>query len=201
MAATLIELKSRTLAPVESTEEAGEGDAGDALSDPKQDLIRQLLAYQRIRMAAEDLDERRLQFQMRSRVRIRPSDEALRVDEQDGLDLDDVHLMDLSDAYERIASAIDFDMLGSHHVSVDDVPIALYQEDLLDRLNRRAGKPLQLQDAFAGKGPAQRVGLFLGLLELVRERRVTCSQEMWGEPIIVELNCTNDDDEIDEPVE
>ena len=81
---------------------------GDNLTDPRQDLVQQLLAYQRIRTATEELEGRRTAQARRARVRIRPSDEAMRVDDTDGLDLEDVHVMDLADSYEDIASAIDF---------------------------------------------------------------------------------------------
>lgn len=187
MAATLMELKSRTLAPVEAEEGEGEDSVGDAFTDPRQDLVQQLLAYQRIRSATEELDDRRLAHERRSRVRIRPSEEAIRVDDNDGLDLEDVHVMDLADAYSDIASAIDFDRLGDHHVALDEVPIELYQQDLLDRLQRRSGSSLSLQDTFAGRSPSQRLGLFLGLLELVRTHRISCQQEEWGKPIMLEL--------------
>ena len=186
MAASLIELKSRTLAPVEASEEEETTDAADDFNDPKQDLIRQLLSYQRIRTAGEALDDRRAAAAMRLRVRVRPSDEALKLDE--GMELEDVHLMDLVDAWEHVAAAIDFDRLGAHHVSVDDAPIALYQTDLVDRLTRRSGRPLILQEAFAGKTASQRIGLFLAVLELVRGRRVICRQDTWGEPIELEFN-------------
>ena len=196
MAATLIELKSRTLAPVEDGQELDDA-GGDGPEDPRQDLIRQLLSYQRIRAAGEELDDRRMSFGRRIRVRIRPSEEALKLDEC--IELDDVHLMDLVDSWERIAAAIDFDRLGSHQISVDDAPIALYQTDLIDRLSRREGAPLVLQETFAGKSMSQRIGLFLAVLELVKGRRVRCSQDDWGKPIQLEINPDWDESTADDP--
>ena len=94
--------------------------------------------------------------------------------------------MDLAEAYERIAAAIDFRHLGDHVVELDDTPIALYEEDLVDRLQRRAGHALTLQDAFAGQLPSQRVGMFLAVLELVRCERVCFEQHDDG-PIQLKL--------------
>jgi segregation and condensation protein A len=60
MAATLVEIKSRMLAPVQ---EGVEGE--DAMApteegeDPRRDLVRQLLAYQRFRSAADGLERLR----------------------------------------------------------------------------------------------------------------------------------------------
>src|SRR4030095_15311947 len=66
--------------------------------------------------------------------------------------------------------------MGDHRVEIDDTPIALHQEDLLDRLTRSPERKLTLQEAFEGAGSGQRIGLFLATLELVRLRRVTVMQ-------------------------
>ncbi|MFW5653435.1 MAG: segregation and condensation protein A, partial [Planctomycetota bacterium] len=72
VAATLMEIKSRMLMPPEEAEDGAEssGDAtADALtadgldrSDPRYDLVRQLLAYKRFRDAAAHLEERHEQW-------------------------------------------------------------------------------------------------------------------------------------------
>ncbi|MBT8487145.1 MAG: segregation/condensation protein A [Phycisphaerales bacterium] len=181
MAATLIELKSRTLMPPETADtDAADGDAPrPAVIDPGQELVQQLLAYQRFRLAAEALDERRNAFFQRYPVRPARGgrdDAAAFESEPVELELDDVHVMDLADAYERIMSSIDFDRLGDHVVEVDDTPIALHQADLLDRLERSGIGRLTLQTVFAGHSRVQRVGLFLATLELARLRRIDVQQ-------------------------
>ena len=193
MAATLIELKSRTLMPPEPIE--GEGgppvpgapgfpgtEAGGGLepSDPRYDLVQQLLAYQRVRVASEELDLRRLEFENRfaRRPGRRPGDGPAEDEpEPVTLDLDDVHLMDVAGAYERIISSIDFTCFGDHVVEIDDTPIALHQEDLLDRLQRAPGSRLTLQEVFVNRTPGHRVGLFLATLELARQCRLTVEQD------------------------
>jgi segregation and condensation protein A len=189
MAATLVEIKSRSLVPPEdAVPEEGADSADDASGDPRSDLIRQLLAFQRYRTASEALDKRREEAMRRFPVRAAPGEqEETSPSEGIELDLEDVHLMDLADAYEHIASAIDFGRLGEHRVEVDDTPIALCQEDLLDRLRREAGRRLTLQGTFTGLKAPERVGMFLATLELVRLQKVTVRQESrWGD-IILEL--------------
>jgi segregation and condensation protein A len=182
MAATLIELKSRTLMPPAAEEgdaAAGEGSTSPLEpSDPRYDLVQQLLAYQRFRLAAEELDDRRREFELRFPLRPgrRPDQDDAETEELD-LELEDVHVMDLADAYERIMTSIDFDRLGDHVVEIDDTPLALHQEDLLDRLTHADTNKLTLQEAFAGRPRIQRVGLFLATLELARQRRVGVVQD------------------------
>ena len=104
------------------------------------------------------------------------------------LELEDVHVMDLAGAYERIMTSIDFDRLGDHVVEMDDTPIALYQADLLDRLNHASNHRLTLQQTFAGQTALQRVGFFLATLELARLRQVRIVQEDLDGEIELVLN-------------
>lgn len=199
MAATLIEIKSRTLAPPSKTGD-GSSEAGDITSiaspsaDPRYELVQQLLAYQKYRIASDELESRRQAFSQRfprrpARVDLHQRTEEAAPDiEPLELELDDAHTFDLAQAYERIISSIDFARLGDHKVEIDDTPIALHQEDLLDRLTRSTDQRLTLQEAFQGANPAQRIGLFLATLELVRLRRVTVLQLQIESPIELVLN-------------
>ena len=185
MAATLIELKSRSLVPIEELKEADESDESDVDSaDPKGDLIRQLLAYQRFRSAAEKLDEQKHAHALKYNVRVKTAVIEETVNEP-ALELDDVHIIDLADAYEHIASAIDFERMGEHHVAFDDVPIELCQEDILDRLNRSQSQKLTLQETFQGMQLQERIGMFLATLELVRLRQITIVQDDHFDSIII----------------
>ncbi|MDP7029934.1 MAG: segregation/condensation protein A [Phycisphaerales bacterium] len=190
MAATLIEIKSRCLTPPETQTRDEDGD--ESGGDPRDELIRQLLAYQRIRTAAESLLDRRSGFASRLATKVGCDRGTIPV-LPEGHELEDVHAMDLADAYERIAAAIDFARLGDHVVELDDTPIALYEEDLVDRLTRRGGQALTLQQAFAGQQPVQRVGMFLAVLELVRQYRVRFEQDEDG-PISLVLREAEGDD-------
>ena len=122
------------------------------------------------------------------------------VDEDDTaaleLELEDVHIGDLAESYQHIAEAIDFARLGEHTVELDDTPIELYQEDLVDRLKSSEEKTLKLQDAFVGQNPQQRIGMFLATLELTRMRRVDVVQPEIESP--VEIMLREDDLENDE---
>lgn len=192
MAATLIEIKSRVLMPAEqrSGDDGESGDGPDQTDDPRNELVRQLLAYQKYRIASEELDKRRHEFADRFAARPTKAQRELGEEylEPVELDLEDVHAYDLSEAYERIIAAIDLTRIGDHLVEIDETPIALHQEDLLDRLARSSEKRLSLQQVFEDQPIGQRIGLFLATLELVRMRKVTVIQENIDDEVVLVLN-------------
>jgi segregation and condensation protein A len=187
MAATLVEIKSRSLAPVPSADDGDPNAPTAPGEDPKAELIRQLLAYQKFRTAADVLDQRRREFNDRAAARVRPgaSDEAPA--EEADWELEDLHLGDLFAAFERIASSIDLTRIGDHKVEYDDTPISLHQEDLVDRLVRIDGHRLELPSVFEGRTHSERIGLFLAVLELVRQGRVRVKQDDLDDPIQLDL--------------
>lgn len=187
MAATLIEIKSRSLIPSDQVSTEDEQVEPDSLEkDPRGDLIRQLLSFQRFRTASEQLEARRYSFERRYDTFVGMASIPV-IEAVPALELDDVHILDLSEAYEHIASAIDFARLGEHHVAFDDIPIELCQDDLIDRLNRNSEKKITLESTFAGLSLSERVGMFLATLELVRIRKVTVQQDVGENSIVLIL--------------
>lgn len=187
MAATLIEIKSRSLVPeAQLAEDDATEESLDIISDPRGDLIRQLLVYQRIRFASELLEKQRVAFCQRYDIVLAVPD-LIPEDPEPSIEIEDVHVLDLSDAYEHIASAIDFSRLGEHHVAFDEIPIELSQDDLLDQLSRKIDKKLALQSTFDGLSISDRVGLFLAVLELVRQEKITVHQDLDMGDIVIEL--------------
>lgn len=179
MAATLMEIKSRTLMPAE----VETGEDGEPLevqvtesADPRFELVRQLLEYQRYRLASEDLEHRRHVFSRRFPAQPVRGEQRIDVAEPRELELEDAHVYDLYEAYEHVVASIDFDRMGDHRVEIDDTPAAVYQEQLLGLL-REAGGRLNLQEVFEGRRRVERIGLFLATLELTRLRKIVVKQE------------------------
>ncbi len=197
MAATLVEIKSRSLAPTATGDETDSASNASTSEDPRSELIRQLLAYQKFRTAAEILDVRRREFAQRAPARVRPG--AIDVDESandkvddDGasapeFELEDLDLGDLYAAFETIAASIDLTRVGDHRIEYDDTPISLHQDDLVDRLGRVAQHRLALTTVFEGRTHSERIGLFLALLELVRQGRIHVKQDDLDDQIEVTL--------------
>ncbi len=182
MAATLAELKSRVVGGV--TRPGGahtdRGQNADA-EDPRSVLVQQLLEYKKYRDAADALEARRERWQ--ARFPVAPagvSAEELReaFESMDDPELDDLNLLDLYEAFVKIASSIDMTRLGDHEVVSDETPIELHAEDILDRVRREseAGGQLTLFGVLQGRTRAEMVGLFLALLDLIRRQRIAVKQ-------------------------
>jgi segregation and condensation protein A len=189
MAATLMEIKSRVIAAEgEPDEEVSDDDDprkdDEAGIDPRAELVQQLLEYRAYREAADELDRKREDWSKRFATRPAgvSADELRAAMEQDDLELEDLSLTDLAEAFAKIAASVNMDRLGEHEVISDDTPIELHAEDLLDRLRRRGeqlGLPfgqMTLRQAFENQPRSTMIGLFLAMLDLVRQRRITFRQ-------------------------
>lgn len=200
MAAMLMEIKSRMLMPPAersaASDGAGEADAISGLdaSDPRYELVKQLLAYKKFRDAAENLAERREEWLQRSplaRIALaiakpQGAEEAPDDHEPPPTDLEDIGVWDLFEVFQRITEAVDFGRLGDHKVEYDDTPIVLHEADLLDQLSRAAGGRLSLRAACAGRTRGEMIGLFLATLELVRQHKVRVIQDRVHDDILLE---------------
>ena len=179
MAATLMEIKTHMLLPSVSVEDA---EADDMQLDPRAELVRQLLEYKAFKDAAGNLhDAAALQATKYPRSPIK-----FQSDNQRELDLEDVQVWDLMDAFSNLMESIGH-RIDSHDVIYDDTPTELHAADILDRLKREGS--LSFGDIFAGRtNRSEIIGLFLALLELVRSKRVSITQEKNFSTISVELN-------------
>ncbi|MGA1017854.1 MAG: segregation and condensation protein A [Phycisphaerales bacterium] len=186
LAATLVEITAKALAPrpeIEGDEGADEF-SGLAEADPRLDLVKQLLDYQRFRDASEALDTLRNEHARRHLVRALPEsrerEDAEEEELEEALELEDTHVLDLLEAFERIISAVDLDRLGDHRVEMDETPQALHQADLADRLARAPERRMPLAEAIAARTRMEMIGLFLAVLELARSQRVGIRQDESG---------------------
>ncbi len=186
MAATLVEIKSRTLAPAAAPGESAGNAPRNELADPRSDLVRQLLAYQRFRTAAGALERLRDESARRFTAGSHGGED-LAATEDFAVEIDDAHVLDLIEAFERIMQSVDVSRLGDHRVEYDDTPISLHQADLIDRLARSERRRLGMRRIFEGRSRGEMIGLFLALLELARQQQITVRQDDGDDEIEIEL--------------
>ena len=168
MAATLMQIKSAMLLPKAEPEQL----QADDLADPRAELIRQLLEYKKFKDAANLLntaaDEQRERFSRPSTIV-----EQLSPDSEPAVDIEQVSVWDLLEAFGSIMKATGAGLDISH--IKDDTPIDLYQIEILHRLQTEG--QMSFERIFeSGANLAVMIGLFLALLELIRERLVWVEQ-------------------------
>lgn len=199
MAATLMEIKSRSLMPPEDRP-AIAGTRRDE-GDPRSALIQQLLAYRQFRDAADALEARRRAFQQRWPLRrIGVDREAIHaaIESQSEPDLEDLDILDLVESFAMVAAAVNFERLGEHKINFEDTPIELHATDILDRLGRLgsggARPRLSFKELFAGASRVEIIGLFIATLELTRQRRIVVETDEESGMIMIEQREDGRDD-------
>ena len=168
MAATLMQIKSAMLLPRAEPEQLGAED----LADPRVELIRQLLEYKKFKDAANLLEAAADQQKERFP---RPDSiiERLKPEAEPEIDLEQVSVWDLLEAFDAIMKATGT-VIDISHIK-DDTPIDLYQIEILHRLQIEG--PMSFERLFeSGTNRAVMIGLFMALLELIRERLVWAEQ-------------------------
>lgn len=186
LATMLMEVKSRLLLPKPPPESQEE------FTDPRLELVRQLLEYKKFKDAADQLrsaaEEQARRF-ARQPPEIKPELEG-------DVEIDSLHMWDLVEAFREVLAKTG--RLEPHEIQYDDTPISLHAADIIDRLEREGGS-MTFTNVFEGRTRSECIGLFLALLELIRQRRIRAEQDEPFAPIFVHLlDATPIDDPDDE---
>lgn len=185
MAATLMEIKSAMLLPRQEIEasENSAASAMDQLADPRAGLVRQLLEYKKLRDQAALLERHRHLYENRfPRVPVLPEVDR---DEPPPLDLDEVQIWDLLSAFSKLMSELGIRKPRLHEVAYDDTPIELHAADIEDRLKRESR--LSMRKLLEGRASrSEMIGVFLALLELIREKKILVRQDDLHDDIEIE---------------
>ena len=171
MAAMLIEIKSRMLLPPKPRDDGREAD------DPRADLVRRLVEYEQIKLAAARLDALPLVGRdfLRAQVHV-----------EQGLTprLPDVDADDLRQAWAEILQRA---RLNQHHtISREQLSVREHMSIVLRRLQGR--RFLEFQNLFdPARGMPVVVVTFVAMLELSRESLIEITQAEAFAPIYVRL--------------
>ncbi len=170
MASTLMHIKSAMLLPKADIEQP----ETDDLSDPRTELIRQLLEYKKFKDAANLLSSAAEETKKRFP---RPGTiiEQLKPNAEPEVDLEQVSVWDLLDAFGSIMEATGGARFDVSHIK-DDTPIDLYQIEILHRLQTQELTTFE-QIFESATNRIEMVGRFLALLELIREKLVSAEQQ------------------------
>jgi segregation and condensation protein A len=174
MAATLTLLKSRMLLPSPEPEEGEE-------PDPRADLVRQLLEYQRFREAAQSLGERPL---LRRDTFARDTNAEGLPPDPDAAPPVKVTLWELLEAFRTVLKRAQPDPV--HEVTLE--PISLRQR-IGDVLRTLGVARTVTFDSLFGEAPARGfvIVTFLAVLELMKLGAIDAVQETLMGPILIVL--------------
>jgi segregation and condensation protein A len=179
MAATLVHIKSRILLP--PGEEEADEDEGN---DPRDELVRRLLEYQRFKDAAEQLEQREVLSRDVFVRSVAPVEDAA------PRGFRDVSVFELLGALKRVIDRLHKDVF--HEVTMEKITMREKMTLLLDRL--RALGSLYFEALFDGaKSRMEVVVTFLAMLELVKVRAIRFYQEEMAGPIMIEAATAMDE--------
>jgi segregation and condensation protein A len=172
MAATLIHIKSRMLLP--PSEDAEDEEEG---ADPRAELVRRLIEYQRFKDAAAQLEQR----EMLTRDVFARS--AASVEEAAFPGFREVSVFELLSALRRVLERLPKDNV--HEVTLDKITVREKMTLLLDTL--RAQGQVLFEALFSeAKSRMEVIVTFLAMLELVKVRAIRIFQEQLGGPIAIQ---------------
>lgn len=176
MAATLLYIKSRTLLPKEETIEAED----EEVIDPRSELVRQLIEYERFKDAAGSLVARERLWQD-SFIR-EPLPVPQKPQEEDEVWSEDLQIFDLLSALQGV---LDRAPSNSYvEVSREGWTVEERIQVVMERLETEATIPFE--DLFEQHWSRPLIiATFLGLLELVRMNLIRLFQGEWFGPIHV----------------
>lgn len=171
MAAMLIEIKSRMLLPPKKTEE------GQEPEDPRAELVRRLLEYEQIKLAAAKLDQLPVLGRdfLRAQVYIEQSLKPR---------FPDVSVNDLREAWAEILQRAK--LVQHHRITREQLSVREYMSHVLRTLQGR--RFMEFHELFdPSRGPQVVVVTFIAMLELARERLLEITQAEAFAPIYVRL--------------
>jgi segregation and condensation protein A len=171
MAAMLIEIKSRMLLPVKKAEN------GQEAEDPRAELVRRLLEYEQMKVAAQQLDT--LPQLGRDYVRTQ-----IYIEQSMVTRWPDVSMSELQAAWADVLKRA---KLTAHHtISREELSVREHMTGILRRL--QSAKFVEFADLFdPSRGVPVVVVNFIALLELAKETLIEITQAEAFAPIYVRL--------------
>ena len=171
MAALLIDIKSRMLLPVRKA------DTGEEVEDPRAELTRRLLEYERIKLGAQRLD------QLPQAGRDFAVAQVM-LDQIQEARLPEVDLVDLRSAWADILRRAK--LVQHHHISREALSVREHMTIVLRTLqDRRFAEFHEMFDA--SRGLPVVIVTFIALLELAKESLIEITQAEAFAPIYVRL--------------
>jgi len=172
MASTLLHIKSKMLLPAPSEEEEEEGE------DPRAELVRRLLEYQRYKNAAAELEKKPM-LDRDVFIRLMPTETPAQEERVE------VTLFELLEALRQVLERMKPESV--HEVTLERLSVEERIEEILSLLQRE-NRSIAFHLLFPEQSPLRLVVVtFLAILELVKMKRVRIFQMAPFETIRVSM--------------
>jgi len=173
MAAMLIEIKSRMLLPVKKADD-------DEAADPRAELVRRLLEYEQMKLAARQIDE----LPQLGRDTLQAS---IYIEQSMVLRWPDVSAADLQAAWADLLKRAK--LVAHHTISRETLSVRAHMTGILRRL--QSARFVEFSELFQPElGVPVVVVNFIALLELAKESLIEITQAEAFAPIYVRLSYT-----------
>lgn len=175
MAATLLAIKSNMLLPNESLEP----EEMDFEEDPREELVERLKEYQKFKGAAQRLKEKESED---NEVYTRASIDV----EKETNTKQEATVYSMIDALNRMFDKPLKPSVTEQETGVkrEEMPIQLTMDHILSEIEERPGGML-FEELFSVHSRTEVVTTFLAMLELVKDNRITCYQDVHFEGLYV----------------
>jgi segregation and condensation protein A len=174
MAAMLIEIKSRMLLPPKKSADGAEPE------DPRAELVRRLLEYEQMKLAAARLDA--LPHLGRDILRAQVT-----IEQSLTPRFPEVSVIDIREAWADIMKRAKLNQ--HHHISREQLSVREFMSSMLRRL--QGERFVEFQDLFdVSRGAPVMVVTFIAMLELAKERLLELTQAEAFAPLYVRLTYT-----------
>ncbi len=171
MASTLLHIKSKLLLPPQDSEEEPEEE------DPREELVRKLIEYQRFKLAAEELIKRRLLGRDVFKRRNTSFLDGLKEEDQI-IEIEDLSIMELISAFKEILKRLPEDTQGLEF-TVDRFRVTDRINSILEVLSEE--KSVRFDELFIPTAPrGEIIVTFLAILELARLKMIRINQTTDG---------------------
>ena len=171
MAAHLMAIKSQLLLPLRKA------DTGEEVEDPKAELMRRLIEYQKMKLAAQELDRLPISGRDFSPVDVSKPESAP--------DLPDVSLDELRRAWRSVMARIK--LQERHTVTREELSVREHMSSILKQLQTRSY--VEFTDVFENTPTfAHALVSYLAILELAKEAMIRITQAAPFAPIWLTLS-------------
>lgn len=170
MAATLLEMKSNMLLPSRDALDDETLEVDYEGENPKEELIRRLVEYRKYKAAAEDFKERE------ARSHLLFSKPPSLISETQSRQLHEVSLYDMILSLQKLRKRKQLEVPKKTKIQHKERSVQERMVTIMNELERNEGRHL-FTSLYSSSNREEIVPTFLAILELIKNRKITCRQD------------------------